>query len=377
MAIYVVTGKLGGGKSLISVSRIQEYIRQGRPVASNLNLNLVEMLGPYNRDAVVYRVPDKPSAADLDALGVIDTKADESKNGLLVLDECGTWFNSRNWNDPGRKELFEWFVHARKLGWDVIFIVQDVSILDKQAREAFAEHVVYCRRLDRLSVPIVGFLVKTLTGIRLSGPKVHVATVRYGDREDSLVVDRWFYRGSDLYRAYDTRQVFKADSVSLYQYLPPWLVKGRYLNMTRFRYAITRARRWFIRHPLVLLVLGAAFAAPAYAHWLGGSARANAPVKQNVEHSAIEKAAAKPKPFTIVGSMFQPNDPQYILERDGVQFTLADLIERGYHVQPVNACRVIIREGSAIFVATCALPKPEPAPQPKPLAAAVNAVAPK
>lgn len=45
----------------------------------------------------MIRLPDKPSLNDLLAIGVGNTSYDESRNGLLVLDECGTWFNSRSW----------------------------------------------------------------------------------------------------------------------------------------------------------------------------------------------------------------------------------------------------------------------------------------
>lgn len=38
MPAYVITGKLGAGKSLVAVSRIQQYILQGRKVATNVNL---------------------------------------------------------------------------------------------------------------------------------------------------------------------------------------------------------------------------------------------------------------------------------------------------------------------------------------------------
>ena len=37
MAVHVVTGKLGSGKTLVSVSRIQDYLARGRIVATNLN----------------------------------------------------------------------------------------------------------------------------------------------------------------------------------------------------------------------------------------------------------------------------------------------------------------------------------------------------
>jgi len=235
MAIYVVTGKLGGGKTLACVDRINEALAAGCRVATNLDLelHLLPYVSKFSRDVSVLRVPDKPSAADIESIGygiagAVDEASarrvyDEKRFGLLVLDECGTWLNSRDWSEEGRRELVNVLLHIRKKLWHVYLIIQDISLLDKQARKALAEHVVYCRRLDRLNVPLLGFFYQRFTGRKLPLPQIHVAFVKYGDRPDSLTVERWFYRGGSLWAAYDTTQVFRADYPhGLFQVLPPW-----------------------------------------------------------------------------------------------------------------------------------------------------------
>jgi zonular occludens toxin Zot len=241
MPVYVVTGKLGSGKTLASVGRIRDYLKQGRKVATNLDLNLNYLCGNYAKTPIVYRVPDRPAVNHLDSIGLgyEGEFIGEEKNGALVLDECGTWFNSRDWNAKGRKELLDWVIHARKKRWDVFFIIQDLEVMDKQARLMFAEHVVYCRRSDRFSVPIISPLYKLFTDKPLPLPKVHIGFVKYGDTQNSHVVDKWVYRGSDLYNAYDTSQVFTENSNELYQYLPPFLTHGRYTDkMMDFKNAL-------------------------------------------------------------------------------------------------------------------------------------------
>ena len=198
MSIYIVTGKLGSGKTLLAVSRVQVYLRAGRRVATNLDLDLGQLMGP-GWSGQVERLPDYPTAADLWRVGRgAEGAYDESRFGLLVLDEGARWLNSRDWNSAARRELIEWCLHARKLRWDLYILIQDVDMLDKQVRGLLAEHVVVCRRLDRLR----------LFGIGL--PRVHIGTVYYGESPGagSLKVDRWWYRGVGLYRAYDTSQVF-------------------------------------------------------------------------------------------------------------------------------------------------------------------------
>jgi Zonular occludens toxin (Zot) len=228
MAVYIVTGKLGAGKTLAAVSRIRHYINRGLPVATNLDLFMENFRDKWNRSVLCYRLPDKPKRVDMDQIGRGNETYDELLNGLVVLDECGTWLNARGWQDRDRQGLIEWMVHARKLGWDVIFIVQDISVLDKQAREMFAEHVVWCKRLDRYRVPFIGWIVKALTGWNLTMPRLHIGVVKYGDTPQHPTVDRWTYLGDDLYKLYDTKQVFRQSDEGVTCYLTPWHLAGRY-----------------------------------------------------------------------------------------------------------------------------------------------------
>lgn len=246
MAVYFVTGKLGAGKSLVAVARIKDRLLKGLPVATNLNINLAHMLGRNKRNTRLYRIPDKPTYDDLLAIGVGNKTYDEEKNGLLVLDECGTWFNSRSWADKSRQDVINWFLHARKLGWDIIFLVQDMNIVDKQARLALAEHVVYCRRTDRANIPFVGALFKLLTASKMPMPKVHLGIVRYGDSPTALKVDTWTTLGPTLYGSYDTKQKFSDFyDCGVYSVLPPWYTHGRYTVPYTFRNVMRITKIYF------------------------------------------------------------------------------------------------------------------------------------
>lgn len=228
MSVYIVTGKLGNGKTLVTVGRIRDAIRAGCRVATNLDINLKEMFGAQAKNIQLMRIPDKPTIEDLNAIGkgYDGHEYDENKFGLLVLDECGTWFNSRNWQDKTRKEVNDWFLHARKLGWHVYIIIQDITMLDSQARDAIGELLVVCRRLDKLRIPLIGGLIKTLTGFNLTMPRIHRAKVTYAD---GLISDVWVYRGNDLFRCYDTRQSFiQSYPHGTHSILPPWHTHGRF-----------------------------------------------------------------------------------------------------------------------------------------------------
>lgn len=264
MAVYAITGKLGSGKSLVSVGRIMDYLAKGRPVATNLNLYLDRYFGKRSKSSYV-RLPDIPTVHDLHAIGKGNDSLDETKNGLLVLDECGVFFNSRDWADKGRQSVISWLLHSRKLGWDVILIVQDISLIDKQIRTALLEHVGICKRTDRLSIPFIGGILKFLK-IPHRPPRVHLCSVKYGTDIHALVVDRWFYRGVIIQNCYDTRQVFSyACEFAIHSVLSPWTTTGRYLEPTLWMMLcawwkgemLPRSRPVPLRHkhPLVVRVM--------------------------------------------------------------------------------------------------------------------------
>lgn len=220
MAVYFITGTLGCGKTLCTVGKIRDYLGQGRRVATNLDINLTALCKPDSKVSIT-RVPDKPVLFDLECLGIGCEESDESKYGLLVLDELGTWFNSRNWRDKDRLDVIDWFLHARKKHWDIYFIVQSIDSLDGQLVSALCEHLVICKRTDRLTIPIIGPVLKTL-GIQKVLPKIHVAKVYYGQNTSAMAVDRWWYRARDLYAAYNTDQIFDDESCAVNTVLPAY-----------------------------------------------------------------------------------------------------------------------------------------------------------
>jgi hypothetical protein len=234
MSDYLVFGKKGNGKSLVCMGRIRDALLAGKPVATNLDVYVDKLLPPDRRDVRLYRLPDRPRIDDLLAIGMGSENVDESTYGLVVLDECAAMLNARDFHDKGRKEMLDWFVHSRKLGWDTYFICQNPAQIDKQVRESLVELSVVCRRLDKIRIPFVGALSKHLLGRELRAPKIHHATVRYGLDRAAMINDTWTYRGTDLYAAYNTRQVFLEDYPhGIHMMLTPWHLAGRHGAKTR------------------------------------------------------------------------------------------------------------------------------------------------
>lgn len=239
-------GKRGSGKGLAATSLIADRIRKGCRIATNLNLHL-EHLTPPTRKAVVIRVPDHPSVDDLVGMGsgnpgitlddqgepVMSADFDDDKNGLLVLDEVSDYLNARDWQKKGRADVLSWLNHSRKYGWDLIFIGQGPNQLDKQVRENLIDRFGHLRRLDKVLMPVIGS-IGSWFGFKITLPRMHVLVVRVGNQPGALISERKVFNNKHLYKAYDTLQVFSADTGVRqgegFCYLSHWHLKGRYMH---------------------------------------------------------------------------------------------------------------------------------------------------
>lgn len=262
MAIFFITGGLGGGKSLCAMMKIREYLYNGRKIATNMNVNLEHLCHADNRRARVIRVPDAPTIDDLKVIGLGSDQPGEKNHGLLVLDELGTWFNARDFGDKGRKDVLKYCIHLRKYRWDVLFLVQDFTMVDKQMRGNITTFLVTCQSSHDL------WIFKPFK-------KFHIATVRLRTR---IKTDSWWYRGTDLHHAYDTeqlyftvesadsgkslfvdeeldaRQKYYAEQNGLYSYLPPGYLSDQSRQHIRDRYAAINGAA---RRQVVAFVLAA------------------------------------------------------------------------------------------------------------------------
>lgn len=230
--IYIITGHLGSGKTLLAVELARQYLAAGKSVASNMTLALDVGLPPRSR-ATATKLPYIPTSEHLNALGNgYDGDYDEDRFGLILLDEAGTWLNTRDWQDKERRGLFQWITHARKYGWDVALIVQDWEALDNQIRRAVCEIYVKCTRLDRVKLPY----------LPLKLPRIHRATAKYGG-PDGPLYKRWHTSGTELFMFYNTREAVRQevtytesgpiDARGSWTMLSAWHLKGRYLPPRR------------------------------------------------------------------------------------------------------------------------------------------------
>lgn len=253
---WIIQGVRGEGKSLCAVGKIKEYLEQGRPVATNLDLNLDKLLDASN-NTPCYRLPDHPRVQDFQALPpAFDPKyKGEDKNGLLVLDELGTWLNARSWNDKTRLAMLNWLFLSRKDHWDLILLAQDAEMIDSQVRNTLCDYLVVASRMDRQKIPYLAPAIEFL-GFSAYLPKIHVYSVFYGFSTQVPPVERWKFTGKDLYDGYDTNQRFRdgaealngsiVDMRCVYQYLPPAYLTNQ-VHIDKHLHAIEHLKRLAIQ----------------------------------------------------------------------------------------------------------------------------------
>nr|WP_278991108.1 zonular occludens toxin domain-containing protein [Plesiomonas shigelloides] len=244
MAVYFVTGSLGAGKSIYAVRMALRYMRRDSPVATNFDLFLDKM------DTVtkshVYRLPDHPRSIDFKALGRGAAQDEKQKLGAIFLDECATWLNSRDFRDPDRMPIIDWCLHARKHGWDVYFLVQDMDAVDKQVRDALCQFHVRCEDMSAWRIPGLSAIYDLYRAFKTKGeeqqskilPHINKASTYRGQRTDLKGNSNGseIYFPKPFYGMYDTNQIFHdgkemiggkmVDMRAVYSVLTPRQLRG-------------------------------------------------------------------------------------------------------------------------------------------------------
>lgn len=358
MDFVFVTGKLGQGKTLISMSKIRDRIRKGCKVATNCDIKLENMFNRKTDKPRVIRLPDKPTLEDLELIGSgHDGPYDETKNGLLVLDECGDWFNARNWQDKSRAGVNSWFRHARKLGWDVYLIVQNISIIDNQARDSLAAAIATCRRLDKLQIPFITPLSKLLLDYPIRPPKLHIARV---EDDVGFVLDRWTYTGTDLYTSYDTRQVFRSDYPhGVHSLLTPWHLYGRYTKPLTFVRFMRLTKIYLRRVSNPVLVLLGSILGSALTLSFSGSKAAEPSLKSDPSTTApavtLDRVSDRFKSWFYDGATsINGRTTFFLVNPDGIRIPSTDDTFEGVLFSEVSSCGLKLKKASDMIFIKCA-----------------------
>jgi zona occludens toxin (predicted ATPase) len=204
--IYNYTGTPGSGKSLHVAREMEMYLRRKkRTVIANfpINMEIISKKGKHETGEFIYRKNDELTVAFLIDYAKSNHKAGKESQSLIVIDEAGIMFNSRDYGSFDRKSWINFFMTHRHYGYDVILISQVDRLIDRQIR-AFIEYEVRHRKANNFKT--LGLI---LTLLRIS---TFVAiTYLYHQRGEKCSAEFFRYRKKDG-KLYDTMMLFEGDA---------------------------------------------------------------------------------------------------------------------------------------------------------------------
>lgn len=240
--IQVVQGSLGSGKSLVAVIEAIYQLRAGGVVATNFSFSrnwswdlagqdLWVKLGLKDRMTFAkdlyrrcFKIGHPESMKELSGdrgSGLASLCTGKLRNaregkGLLILDDCHHFFNSRTF--AKNTDYVTFFANARKYGWRTLLITHSIDNIDKQIR-SYVEIEARFRNLQKFRLPIIGLplspipcflIVRRYAGLGPGSGSIHSKDLY------------WFDKGAA--RLYDTLERFgeqELDSSYSYQGDPP------------------------------------------------------------------------------------------------------------------------------------------------------------
>lgn len=142
MSVNLYSGTPGSGKSLRAAYKLIEWMKMGRRVIANFEIDETyfdkyrkrkKKLGEF-----VYCDNGNLTVKYLKDFAKAKHQPFKERQTLLIIDECAAMFNSRTYGRTDRMEWIDFFRLHRKLGYEVILISQSDRLIDRQIR-AFIE----------------------------------------------------------------------------------------------------------------------------------------------------------------------------------------------------------------------------------------------
>ena len=202
--ITLYSGTPGSGKSLHLAREVSKHLKvYKRAVIANfpINMELVAKDGKRKVGDFIY-LPNHEITVDyLRKYAKEHHRIGREGQTLIVIDEAGIMFNTRDYGNFDRKGWIQFFMTHRHYGFNVILVAQNDRLIDRQIR-AFIEFDVKHRKANNYKT--IGLILSLL---RI--PVFVAITYWYGMRE-RCYSEFFRYRKRDS-RLYDTMMLFSDD----------------------------------------------------------------------------------------------------------------------------------------------------------------------
>jgi len=201
--IELFSGTPGSGKSLNTARRIRTELLRGKTVIANfpINTTLISKNGKRKIGRFIYLKNDELTTDYLTKHAIENHRAGKEGQSLLVVDEAGIMYNSRDYGNWDRKAWINFFMTHRHYGYNVILVAQIDRLIDKQIR-AFIEYDIKHRKANNfktIGLILSIFRIGTFAAI----------TYWYGQRQ-RIGGEMFRYRKKDG-QLYDTMMLFEGE----------------------------------------------------------------------------------------------------------------------------------------------------------------------
>lgn len=241
MSVNFFTGVPGSGKSLHVAMVIDKWLRSGKNVIANFEIN-EDSFARFNEKhpgklgTFIY-VPNEEWLTNSYKPYMIGNRRMPPPDGmwsyleglygyamqfhkrnhkgqidkeqtLLVLDECQDLFNPRSWNRKDRLAWCSFFRLHRHFGYEVYLVSQDETVIDKQIRNVIEREFIHrCVNKFKLTGRLLGLL---------AGGKVFVSVekLRGVKKSNSRVRSQFFTGQQKYYDFYDSYKTFGRGSAA-------------------------------------------------------------------------------------------------------------------------------------------------------------------
>lgn len=182
----VITGTLGGGKSLAAVDEGMTHLSKGGTVIANIPM-YPEKIAKWMRDEFGL-IFDPSRLISLQQASIADfqrlaKRGNDRHTVMMILDEAALDVGARDWKKHS-DEQFNFVILCRKLKISLVMIAQDANDIDSRIRQKMQTEI-HCRSL--MNLPMLADLVRLPVFIRVR------YTIEVG-KKPWRVGAKWFWK---------------------------------------------------------------------------------------------------------------------------------------------------------------------------------------
>lgn len=171
MGLYIITGTMGGGKTIYAVELARNCWKAGGWVHSNLPFIDEELAreGWLERHVQLPKDTTKWARKELQADGTETLVSDiiiggeEGAENLVIIDEAALQFHAYDQVENRKKNraMFDFVVMSRQIGVDIYFISQSATNIDAAIRKV-AQNIIKC--VNVRNIPGIGPIIAPFVG---------------------------------------------------------------------------------------------------------------------------------------------------------------------------------------------------------------------